>query len=61
MDWELAVTATVPLTLVAIVFCISHRLSKNKRKERKVGYLREEIHIDAENVPEFKPTWRDTR
>ncbi|HEV2202311.1 MAG TPA: hypothetical protein VGR73_21035 [Bryobacteraceae bacterium] len=61
MDWESNLAVLVPFALVALVFYIGHRLSKPKRNKRRVGYEREEIHINAEEVPEFKPTWRNTR
>ena len=61
MDWALIVAAMVSFGLAATALCISYLRSKANRQKRKVGYEREEIHIDAAKVPEFKPTWRNTR
>jgi hypothetical protein len=61
MDWALIIAAAVSFGLAATALCTSYLRSKAKRENRKVGYQREEIHIDAKKVPEFKPTWRNTR
>ena len=34
---------------------------KAKPEKREVGYQRGEIIINPNNVPEFKPTWREKR
>jgi hypothetical protein len=60
MDWELIIAVTVPFGLTAVVLWTTYLRSKAKREKRPVGYQREEIQIDAANVPEFKPTWRNT-
>jgi hypothetical protein len=51
----------VAFTLAVVALCIGYFRSKAKRGKPRAGYDREEMHIDAENVPEFKPTWRNTR
>jgi len=57
MAWVLIAAAIVCSALAATTLCISHLLSKAKHKNRAVGYQREEIQIDPDKVPEFKPTW----
>ena len=62
MDWALITAVTIPFGLTATALWVTYRVSrKAKRKKRQVGYQREEIKIDPANVPEFKPTWRNTR
>lgn len=61
MDWPLIVAATVSFGLAATALCIGYLRSRAKREKRRVGYQREEIQINAADVPEFKPTWRNTR
>ena len=61
MDWALIAAATVSFGLAATAVCTSYLRSKAQREKRQVGYQREEIQINAADVPEFKPTWRNTR
>lgn len=62
MDWALIAAVTVFLALSATALCVSHLVSRRtKRQKRAVGYQREEIQINAADVPEFKPTWRAMR
>ena len=61
MVWTL-IAAMISSGLAAIALWVSYLQSKSKPKKRQhLGYEREEIQIDAANVPEFKPTWRDAR
>jgi hypothetical protein len=55
--------AVVGLLGVATALACNRLLSapKNKPENRRVGYRREEIQINAANVPEFEPTWQDMR
>ena len=50
----------IPFVIGALILFVSHGL-KLKTKKRQVGFEREEFRIDAANVPEFKPTWRNAR
>ena len=62
MDWAVIAAVTVPFGLTATALWVTYRVSrKGKREKREVGYQREEIQINAAAVPEFKPTWRNTR
>jgi hypothetical protein len=57
----LIAAATVSFGFAATALCISYLRSRAKRRNRQIGYRREEMQIDPANVPEFKPTWRDAR
>jgi hypothetical protein len=60
MDWALIVMATVFFGFAVNALCQRYlRTGKAKREKREVGYPREEIHINATDVPAFKPAWRD--
>jgi hypothetical protein len=63
MDQALIAAAAVFFGLVAILLWANSYLGsrKAKRETHEVGYRRPEIHIDANAVPEFKPSWRDMR
>jgi hypothetical protein len=61
MKWAW-IAATIFLGLTIKALWDTYRASRRpKRGNRKVGYRREEIHINAAKVPVFKPTWRDMR
>jgi hypothetical protein len=49
--------------VITIALWINNLLRSRKAnsESREVGYRRPEIHIDADAVPLFKPTWRDLR
>ena len=61
MDWVLIAAVTVVSVLTATALCVKYLRSRAKRGKRQVGYLRDEIRINAADVPQFKPTWRNTR
>lgn len=62
MDQALFITAAVFFGLVsAALWIYSFASRKGKGENREVGYQRAEIQIDADTVPEFKPTWRNLR
>lgn len=61
MTWILIVAVAVSFGLAAIALYISCVVEKSRRGKRRVGYQREDMQIDPANVPEFKPTWQDTR
>ena len=59
MSWAL-IAATVFFGLTVNALWVTYRVSRRVRRgNRKVGYQREEIHINAAKVPVFKPTWQD--
>jgi len=57
----------VEFILVNIVLCVTIAIlwtkvlspRKNKRQDRKPGRLREDMEVDYDHVPEFKPSWRN--
>ncbi len=61
MDWALIAAIIVFMGFVATVLSLTYLRSKAKPKNRQVGYQREDIVINAADVPTFKPTWRNTR
>ena len=61
MDWVLIAAVIVFIGFAATVLCLNYLRLKAKPKNRQVGYQREEIRINAADVPEFKPAWRDLR
>jgi len=64
MDLTLIVGMSVLFAVgVAAVWAKSQGSGKPKDQTRQVGHRREreEIHIDPNDVSEFKPTWRESR
>jgi hypothetical protein len=62
MDWALIIAVTIPFGLTATALWVTYRISrKRKGEKREVGYQREEIQINAADVSDFKPTWRNTQ
>jgi hypothetical protein len=61
MDWVLIVAVAVVSGLTATAVCVKYLRSRAKSEKRQVGYLRDEIRMNAADVPQFKPTWRNTR
>lgn len=46
---------------VAVIWTTVSKANKAKQQKRRVGYNREEVQIDPATIPEFHPTWRNTR
>jgi hypothetical protein len=62
MDWALIIAVTIPFGLTAMALWVTYRISrKRKGEKREVGYQRKEIQINAADVSDFKPTWRNTQ
>ena len=61
MEWVLIAAVTILAGLTAAALGVKYLRSRAKSGKRQVGYQREEIQIDAADVPQFKPTWRNTR
>jgi len=62
MSWAFVVALNIFFGTAVAVFWIKYFGSrKTKPLNRRVGYHRDEIEIDAADVPPFKPTWRNAR
>ena len=61
MNWALIVAAAnVFLAIGVAALWVSYIDSrKAKRQNREPAHMREEIEIDPDKVPQFKPTWRN--
>ena len=56
MDWALITAVAIPFGLTATALWVTYRISRKRKGEN-----REQIQINAADVPDFKPTWRNTQ
>jgi hypothetical protein len=61
MDFPLLIGVNVLFAVLTTLIWTTQLAPKKAKGRRKTGYQREEFTIDPGNVPEFKPSWRESR